>query len=396
MMPCQNNHMIKVILKPKKEEALKRKHPWIFSGAIKRFQGKPADGDRVEVVSSFGQFLAIGHYHGGSIAVRILSFEPVEIDQSFWNNRIENAVNYRAQLILPNPQTNCYRLIHGEGDGLPGLVVDVYGDTAVLQCHSIGMHKEREAIADAILTYVEGVNAVYDKSNGALPERYAATVEDGYLKGTTSTNEVMENGLKFYVNWETGQKTGFFIDQRFNRDTLKKYVEGKKVLNAFCYSGGFSVYALAAGAAEVHSIDISKKAMEWTDQNVALNTNSENHTSITGNVMEYLKTCEEFEVMVVDPPAFAKSMAKRHNAVQGYKRLNAQAMKKLAPNGIMFTFSCSQVIDRKLFYNTIVAAAIEAGRNVRVMQHLSQPPDHPVNIFHPEGAYLKGLILQVE
>ena len=388
--------MLKIFLKPKKEEALRRKHPWIFSGAIRTIEGKPTDGERVEVLSHLGRFLALGHYHGGSIAVRIISFENIDLNQSFWNNRLANALNHRYGIGLPRENTDCFRLVHGEGDGLPGLVVDIYGATAVMQCHSIGMHREREQISSAIQFALPSVSAIYDKSADALPERYAATVKDGYLFGKSSPTEVIEHGHRFYVDWESGQKTGFFLDQRDNRQLLTKYVEGKKVLNAFCYSGGFSIYALRAGASEVHSIDVSKKAMEWTDKNVSRNPTNVPHTSITGNVLEYLKETDPYEVMVIDPPAFAKSMNKRHNAVQGYKRLNAMAMKKLSPGGILFTFSCSQVIDRKLFYNTIVAAAIEAGRNVRVMHHLSQPADHPVNIFHPEGSYLKGLVLRVE
>ena len=387
--------MLKIFLKPKKEEALRRKHPWIFSGAIQRMEGKPNDGDRVEVLGSQGQFLALGHYHGGSIAVRILSFEQTAIDQHFWNARLAAAANYRRQLGLPNKLTNCYRLVHGEGDGLPGLVVDVYDKTAVMQCHSIGMHREGEHIVAAIKKVLPDVEAVFDKSKLALSERYAATVEDGYLFGEADENEVVENGHRFFVDWENGQKTGFFLDQRDNRELLKKYVAGKKVLNAFCYSGGFSVYALQAGAAEVHSIDISKKAMEWTEKNIALNPCQAPHQPITGSVLEFLKNADPYDVMVVDPPAFAKNISKRHNAVQGYKRLNALAMQRLSLGGILFTFSCSQVIDRQLFYNTMVAAAIEAGREVRVMRHLSQPADHPVNIFHPEGAYLKGLVLRV-
>ncbi len=388
--------MLKIFLKPKKEEALRRKHPWIFSGAIRKIEGEAQEGDQAVVVNSKGQYAAIGHYHDGSIAVRILSFDKKKIDQSFWDERVGGAMAYRQQLGLPNEQTNCFRLIHGEGDGLPGLVVDVYGQVVVIQCHSIGMHRERHQISAAITKVLPGVQAIYDKSTEALPERYAATMKDGYLSGNASPAVVLEHGNHFFVDWESGQKTGFFLDQRDNRHKLMDYVKGKKVLNAFCYSGGFSVYALRAGAGEVHSIDASKTAMAWTDKNIALNHLEDKHLSVTGNVLEYLKNCDPYEVMVIDPPAFAKNMSKRHNAVQGYKRLNIMAMKKLEPGGILFTFSCSQVIDRQLFYNTIVAAAIEAGREIRVMHHLSQPADHPVNIFHPEGAYLKGLVLRLE
>jgi 23S rRNA (cytosine1962-C5)-methyltransferase len=388
--------MLKIFLKPRREEALRRKHPWIFSGAIQKIEGEAGEGDQAIVLNNKGQFLATGHYHDGSIAVRILSFENVQLDQTFWDDRIADAKYYRQQLSLPNDKTNCYRLIHGEGDGLPGLVLDIYGETAVMQCHSIGMHREREQISLAIQKALPEIKAIYDKSTEALPDRYASTRKDDYIFGHSAPTEVLEYGYRFYVNWESGQKTGFFLDQRDNRQKLTDYVKGKKVLNAFCYSGGFSVYALKAGAAEVHSIDASKTAMEWTDKNVSLNLTDTPHKSITGNVLEFLKTCDPYEVMVIDPPAFAKNINKRHNAVQGYKRLNLMAMQKLQPGGILFTFSCSQVIDRQLFYDTIVAAAIEANRNIRVMHHLSQPADHPVNIFHPEGAYLKGLVLRVE
>lgn len=388
--------MLKIFLKPRREEALRRKHPWIFSGAIQKIEGEAGEGDQAIVLNNKGQFLATGHYHDGSIAVRILSFENVQLDQTFWDDRIADAKYYRQQLSLPNDKTNCYRLIHGEGDGLPGLVLDIYGETAVMQCHSIGMHREREQISLAIQKALPEIKAIYDKSTEALPDRYASTRKDDYIFGQSAPTEVLEHGYRFYVNWESGQKTGFFLDQRDNRQKLTDYVKGKKVLNAFCYSGGFSVYALKAGAAEVHSIDASKTAMEWTDKNVSLNPTGIPHKSITGNVLEFLKTCDPYDVMVIDPPAFAKNINKRHNAVQGYKRLNLMAMQKLQPGGILFTFSCSQVIDRQLFYDTIVAAAIEADRNIRVMHHLSQPADHPVNIFHPEGAYLKGLVLRVE
>ena len=391
-----NSLMIKIFLKPKKDEALFRQHPWIFSGAIRKIEGEASDGDRAAVHNSKGQHVATGHYHDGSIAVRILSFEKTLLDQHFWDERINNAKVYREQLGFPNGQTNCYRLIHGEGDGLSGLIVDVYGETVVMQCHSIGMHREKEFIIAALRKALPSITAIYDKSSDALPAQYATTMSDGYIFGKSSPGMVVEHGHRFWVDWEIGQKTGFFLDQRDNRQKLSQYVNGKKVLNAFCYSGGFSIYALHAGASAVHSIDASKKAMEWTDKNVSLNPTDVSHVSITGNVLEYLKICEPYEVMVIDPPAFAKNMSKRHNAVQGYKRLNAMAMEKILPGGILFTFSCSQVIDSQLFYNTIVAAAIEAGRKMRVMHHLSQPPDHPVNIFHPEGAYLKGLVLRID
>ncbi|HFA49676.1 MAG TPA: class I SAM-dependent rRNA methyltransferase [Bacteroidetes bacterium] len=388
--------MIKIYLKPKKEQAIQRRHPWIFSGAIRNIEGEAGDGDAVEVYSSKNEFLAVGHFHEGSIAVRILSYKKRKLDAEFWRSQIKKAAVYRQFLGFPSEATNCYRMVHGEGDGLSGLVVDIYGNTAVLQCHTVGMHREREAIAQAVKDIVEGVEAVFDKSRASLPERYANTIENSYLTGNSAPQNVLENGHRFYVDWERGQKTGFFLDQRDNRQMLSKYAKRKKVLNAFCYSGGFSVYAMQAGAAEVHSIDVSKKAMDWTDKNIELNPTDCLHESIQGKVLDYLKDTEPYEVMVVDPPAFAKRISKRHNAVQGYKRLNAMAMQKMLPGGVLFTFSCSQVIDRQLFYNTIVAAAIEAGRSVKVMHHLSQPADHPVNLFHPEGAYLKGLVLRIE
>ncbi len=392
--------MSKIYLKPKKDEALRRFHPWVFSGAILRLEGKPADGDTVEVVDAKGEYLATGHFsQGSSIAVRIFSFGKTAGGLDFWMEKLSQALQYRQRIgLVGKPQNTCFRLVHAEGDGLPGLIIDVYGETAVVQCHSVGMHRQRELIAEALLKLDKGlVAAVYDKSKETLPPNYAASVSNGYLAGQSTAHEVMENGHRFFVDWETGQKTGFFLDQRDNRQLLGRYVEGKSALNSFCYSGGFSVYALAAGASLVHSVDVSQKAIEWTKRNLDLNGfNPETHDCIAEDVLKYLQSCQEYEVMVVDPPAFAKNISKRHNAVQGYKRLNVAAIKKLKPGGILLTFSCSQVVDRELFYNTITAAAIEAGRQVRVMHHLSQPPDHPVSLFHPEGSYLKGLVVYVE
>lgn len=392
--------MHKIYLKPKKDEAVRRYHPWIFSGAILKMEGNPADGDTVEVLGPKGDYLATGHFSvGSSIAVRLFSFEKTETSLDFWVKRFNNAFFYRRSIgLLGKAATTCFRLIHAEGDGLPGLIVDVYGNTAVVQCHSVGMHRHRQLIGEAILATSNGVvTAVFDKSKETLPPIYAGTVSNGYLVGTSTAQEVIENGHTFFVDWETGQKTGFFLDQRDNRQLLGRYTEGKTVLNSFCYSGGFSVYALAAGARLVHSVDVSHRAIDWTEKNLALNGfDPVVHSCMAADVQKYLQDCPTYEVMVVDPPAFAKNISKRHNAVQGYKRLNTAAIKKLAPGGILFTFSCSQVVDRELFYNTITAAAIEAGRQVRVMHHLSQPPDHPVSLFHPEGSYLKGLVLYVE
>lgn len=392
--------MHKIFLKPKKDEAVRRYHPWIFSGAILKTEGNPADGDTVEVLGPKGDYLATGHFSAGSsIAVRLFSFEKTDTNLDFWIKRLNNAFFYRRSIgLFSKASTTCFRLIHAEGDGLPGLIVDVYGNTAVMQCHSVGMHRQRQLIAAAIMETSNGVvTAVFDKSKETLPPIYAGTVSNGYLVGTSTAQEVHENGHTFFVDWETGQKTGFFLDQRDNRQLLGRYTEGKTVLNSFCYSGGFSVYALAEGAKLVHSVDVSQRAIDWTKKNLTLNGfDPDTHACIATDVQKYLQDCPTYEVMVVDPPAFAKNISKRHNAVQGYKRLNVAAIKKLAPGGILFTFSCSQVVDRELFYNTITAAAIEAGRQVRVMHHLSQPPDHPVSLFHPEGSYLKGLVLYVE
>lgn len=397
----------KIILHKGKEESLKRRHHWVFSGAIKKIispQGKEIklqEGEIVEVVSSENRYLATGHFQEGSIAVRILSFERAEIDREFWRKKILTAINFRKQLgFTENPETNVYRLVNAEGDGLPGLIVDFYNGTAVMQTHSIGFYKTRNEIAEILQELLGDVLlAVFDKSAETVPSREGLTIKNEYLfKKNTPGNTVVENSCKFYIDWETGQKTGFFIDQRENRKLLASYVKGKKVLNAFCYSGGFSVVALKAGALEVHSLDSSKKAIELTNNNVTLNSFSgENHQSLTEDALDFLKNIQgQYDVIVLDPPAFAKHLSARHKAVQGYKRLNALALKQIKPGGVIFTFSCSQVVDRNLFYNTIVAAAIESGRNIRVMHHLSQPTDHPVNIFHPEGEYLKGLVVWVE
>ncbi len=392
--------MNKIWLKPHKEAAIQRFHPWVFSGAIQRIEGDPADGDEVQVLDHKGQFLALGHYQAGSITVRLLAYEPTPTDAAFWTHKLRRAFHYRQQLGFHNStHTNCYRLVHAEGDGLPGLIIDIYNRTAVIQCHSIGMHKARMLITQALLELYGGhLEAVYDKSAETLPDRYAATVNNAYLHGMSTQRVALENDHSFLVDWEGGQKTGFFLDQRDNRSLCAKYAKGKTVLNAFCYSGGFSIYALQAGAVHVDSVDVSKKAIELVEQNVALNvTQQERHRAYASDVLPFLKNAPgEYDLMIVDPPAFAKHFDKRHNAVQGYKRLNALAMQKIKPGGILFTFSCSQVVDEPLFYNTIVAAALESGRQARVMHRLSQPPDHPVNCFHPEGAYLKGLVLYVE
>jgi 23S rRNA (cytosine1962-C5)-methyltransferase len=389
----------KLFLQAGRDEAVRRFHPWVFSGAIGRYDGDLNDGDVVEVFDQKKQYLATGHYHNGSIAVRIFSFEPVEPSVAYWTQKLTRILAVR-RTVVPT-ETNCYRLVHGEGDGCSGLVVDMYNGVAVVQCHSIGMHRERHLIADALkAVFGDDLSAIYDKSSEALPDDYAAGMTNSYLLGRTAVpHPVQENGHTFLIDWITGQKTGFFLDQRDNRALLARYAAGRRVLNAFSYSGGFSVYALGAGATLVHSVDASQKAIDLTNQNIAANEtpDSRTHETFTDDVMKFLKAPgATYDLMVLDPPAFAKSQSARHRAVQGYKRLNAEGLRRIAPGGILFTFSCSQVVDRELFYNTIVAAALEAGRQVRVLHHLSQPADHPVNLFHPEGGYLKGLVLWVE
>lgn len=392
--------MSKITLNKNREASLLRKHPWVFSGAILKKEGELKDGDIVKVYNSSDQYLGTGHYQKGSIQVRICRFDEGELDEQFWNERLTKAFNYRKHWILPFLlSTNCFRLIHGEGDGLPGLIVDIYNDTAVVQCHSIGMFRQNEFIKEALLGIDElSLKNIYCKSKNALPNQYGAADKDKFLAGEGSSGIVEEYGHKFFVNWETGQKTGFFLDQRENRKLLSTYVHNKSILNTFCYSGGFSVYALKAGAAKVHSVDVSEKAIAWTEKNVKLNGDyAGQHRSTCMDTQLFFKEIEEeFDIVIVDPPAFAKNINKRHQAVIGYKNLNAKAIKKIKPGGLLFTFSCSQVVDQELFYNTIVAAAHETGRQARVVHRLSQPGDHPVNLFHPEGSYLKGLVIQLD
>lgn len=395
--------MITIQLKPKKEESLLRFHPWIFSGAIQRIEGKPTEGDLVEVLDSNRNFLAIGHYQIGSIAVRVVSFDKVAIDDAFWAKKIRNAYAMRQSLGLVVPEhNNTYRLIHGEGDLLPGLIVDVYRDTAVMQAHSVGMHETREIIARAIAAHVPEVNNVYYKSETTLPYKADITPEDGYLIGAeTSELTASENGLQFHVDWLRGQKTGFFVDQRENRSLLERYSAGKSVLNMFCYTGGFSVYALRGGAQVVHSVDSSAKAIDLTDKNVELNfPNDTRHESFAVDAFKYLNNLhtleQQYDLIILDPPAFAKHREALRNALKGYKRLNAKAFEQIKPGGIVFTFSCSQVVTKEQFRLAVFSAAAESKRNVRILHQLSQPADHPINIYHPEGEYLKGLVLWVE
>jgi 23S rRNA (cytosine1962-C5)-methyltransferase len=380
-----------------KVDSILRRHPWIFSGAIQSNTDELKDGETVTVEDHKGNFLARGHFQHATIAVRVLSFEDTEIDESFFIKAIENAVQLRKNLNLLTETNTVCRLVHGEGDSLPGLIVDFYQGVAVVQCHSIGMFTSIPAIVEGLKkSFGAGLTAIYSKSSDTLPNR--AEVVDEYVYGTCETPHLaLEHGVKLHIDWVTGQKTGFFIDQRENRNLLGKYSHRKKVLNTFCYSGGFSLLAIKNGATLVHSLDSSKKAIQLTEENVTLNDFQEKHESIVADAMEYMKNLpEDYDIIVLDPPAFAKHREKRHKAIQGYKRLNAHAIRQIKPGGLIFTFSCSQVVDKSMFTNTIIAAAIEAGRNVRIIEQLHQPADHPINAFHPEGEYLKGLVIQVD
>lgn len=386
-------------LKKDKERSVQRFHPWIFSGALHAFDVNLNDGDIVNVTDSKSDFLCVGHFFKGSIAVKILSFKEEIINQDFWNQKIQKAFQLRKTLgLIDNKTTNCFRLIHAEGDNCPGLIVDVYDTTAVIQCHTIGMHKAIQEIKNAIQSELQFIDTIYDKSTAYLPKEYAETSSNSYLLGTSKEIIALENKNKFLIDIEHGQKTGFFLDQRDNRNLLTKYCADKSVLNTYCYSGGFSIYALNNMAKEVVSIDSSKTAMELVAKNIAANFKNKTvkHTTICDDVFHFFKISDlNFDVIILDPPAFAKNIAKRHNAVQAYKRLNAEGFKRINKGGILFTFSCSQVVDKELFYSTVLSAAIEANREVKILHYLSQPADHPINIFHPEGAYLKGLVLYV-
>lgn len=391
----------KVILKPGKEENLLRFHPWIFSGAVQRIEGKPAEGDVVKLVDSKGNVAAVGHYQIGSIAVRVLSFSDTEIDANFWLDKIEKAYKLRLCLQLAeNPNNNTYRLIHGEGDGLPGLIIDVYGDSAVLQAHSIGMHYARQIIAETLVKVVKGLKNVYYKSETTLPYKanYSDDKENGYLIGSVSDSIAIENGLKFQVDWLKGQKTGFFVDQRDNRSLLEQYSKGRSVLNMFCYTGGFSFYAMRGGAKSVHSVDSSAKAIDLTNTNVSLNFgNDPRHEAFTVDAFKYLDDIKDkYDLIILDPPAFAKHRDALRNALQGYRKLNAKAFEQIKPGGILFTFSCSQVVSKEQFRLAVFSAAAQSKRSVRILHQLTQPADHPISIYHPEGEYLKGLVLYVE
>lgn len=398
-----------IILRPKREASIQRKHPWVFSGAILKIilpeeANEPEEGDLVKVLDSKEKYLGIGHWGTSSIAVRVLSFKEVEIDTAFFEDKFQSALKLRTAIQLyGQKQTTCFRFIHAEGDGLPGLIIDIYNDVAVVQAHSKGMANSFELITNALkLVLGKKLQAVYSKSEQTLPKQYAKQFQDGYLWKSDSKKDgkelVKENDFIFEIDWVLGQKTGFFIDQRENRNSLQKYCKGKTVLNTFCYSGGFSVYAIGANAKSVHSVDSSAKAIELTDRNMELNfPEAKNHSAIVQDTFSFLTASEAiYDVIILDPPAYAKSKSAKHNAIQGYRRLNERALRMISSGGILFTFSCSQIIHRKLFEDTITAAAIDAGRSVRILEHLSQPADHPVNIFHPEGEYLKGLVLFVE
>ena len=395
----------RIFLRRGKEESLLRRHPWIFSGAIGRVECPSdtiAEWEIVDVHTAAGDFIARGHYQIGSIAVRVLTFAQEPIDAAWWRARIRSACEVRRTLgLIGNAATTCYRLVHGEGDSLPGLVIDIYGTTAVVQCHSVGMYRSRMQIAEALReVYGERLAAVYDKSSQTVPYKAGLNAVDGYLMGkvATPTQEVSENGHRFLVNWEEGQKTGFFLDQRCNRELVERYAAGRTVLNTFCYTGGFSVYAAAGGAKEVCSVDASERAVQLADENMRLNFgDSFPHTTLACDAVEYLKQIgDRYDLIILDPPAFAKHHKVLGNAMQGYKRLNARALSQIRPGGILFTFSCSQAVTKELFRTTVFSAAAIAGRNVRILHQLAQPADHPINIYHPEGEYLKGLVLYVE
>ena len=390
--------MKEIQLKRGKEESLLRFHPWVFSGAIQHLDDGIEEGDVVRVVTSTNDFIAVGHYQEGSIAVRVLSFRDVAIDDQFWAARLQSALNLRQAIQLADsPTNNTYRLVHGEGDHLPGLIIDVYGKTAVMQAHSIGMHLCRRQIAEQLVAVMGNrIQNVYYKSETTLPYMEP---ENGFLYGGSSDNVAVENGLLFYVDWLRGQKTGFFVDQRENRSLLEHYAHGRRLLNMFCYTGGFSFYAMRGGASIVHSVDSSAKAIELTNRNVALNfPGDERHQAFCEDAFKFLETADrqQYDLVILDPPAFAKHRGALHNALKGYTRLNQKAFQIIQPGGILFTFSCSQVVSKDHFRNAVFTAAAQARRKVRILHQLHQPADHPINIYHPEGEYLKGLVLYVE
>lgn len=392
--------MSKIVLKAGKERSLYRLHPWVFSGAIAKKDNDIQEGDVVKVYNHDNEFLAVGHYQIGSIAVRVLSFKEEPIDYPFWVERIRQAYHTRVAIgLATSPNNNVYRLIHGEGDDLSGLIVDYYAGVAVVQFHTVGMYRVREEIAKAILEVMgDKIIAIYDKSEGTLPYKAGLNPENGYLYGHTDNFTAIENGLKFNVDWLEGQKTGFFIDQRENRSLLEQYAREKNVLNMFCYTGGFSFYAMRGEAKLVHSVDASARAIELTNQNVELNfPNDTRHEAFVEDAFKFLEqSYNKYDLIILDPPAFAKHQKVLDNAIQGYKKLNRKGIEVVKPGGIIFTFSCSQVITKELFRQTVFTAAANTGRKVKILHQLTQPADHPISIYHPEGEYLKGLVLYVE
>ena len=390
----------KVYLKPGKEESLKRFHPWVFSGAIHRIEGEPEEGEVVNVYTSKNEFIAMGHFQIGSIAVRVISFLEEDVNKDFWKRKLAIAYDLRKRIgLADNPTNNTFRLVHGEGDNLPGLIIDIYDKTAVMQAHSAGMHVYRMELAEALSEVMEGrIENIYYKSETTLPYKADLGPENGFLKGGSPENIAREYGLKFYVDWLKGQKTGFFVDQRENRALLEKYAKDRNVLNMFCYTGGFSFYAMRGGAKLVHSVDSSAKAVDLTNKNVELNFPGDpRHTAYAEDAFKYLdRMGDQYDLIILDPPAFAKHKDALRNALQGYRKLNAKAFEKIKPGGILFTFSCSQVVTKDNFRTAVFTAAAMAGRSVRILHQLTQPADHPVNIYHPEGEYLKGLVLYVE
>lgn len=389
-----------LFLRRGKSESLKRFHPWVFSGAIAGANGKLNEGDVVRIVSNENELMGYGHYQIGSIAVRMLTFREENIDHAFWVTRLSEALRLRKALQLTGrADNNIYRLVHGEGDRLPGLVIDVYGKTAVMQAHSVGMHMSREQIADALIEASEGlIENVYYKSETTLPFKADLHQENGFLRGHDEGNVAVENGLKFHIDWLRGQKTGFFVDQRENRSLLEHYAKGRNVLNMFCYTGGFSVYAMRGGANLVHSVDSSAKAIDLTRANAEMNFPGDaRHEAFAEDAFKFLEQAgSNYDLIVLDPPAFAKHKDALPRALKGYTRLNAIAFRKIKPGGIVFTFSCSQAVNKDQFRLAVFTAAAQSGRHVRILHQLHQPADHPINIYHPEGEYLKGLVLEVE
>jgi len=390
----------RVYLKAGKEESLQRFHPWIFSGAIHHFDGEPEEGEVVDIYTSKKEFIALGHFQVGSIAVRVLSFKQEEVNPEFWVRKFEVAYALRKSIgLAENPTNDTFRLVHGEGDNLPGLIIDVYAKTAVMQAHSVGMHVYRMDVANALSKVLgDAIENIYYKSETTLPFKADLGQENGFIKGGSTDNIAQEYGLKFHVDWLKGQKTGFFVDQRENRALLERYAKGRSVLNMFCYTGGFSFYAMRGGANLVHSVDSSAKAIDLTNKNVELNfPDDSRHTAYADDAFKYLdRMGDQYDLIILDPPAFAKHRDALRNALQGYRKLNAKAFEKIKPGGILFTFSCSQVVTKDNFRTAVFTAAAMSGRSVRILHQLTQPADHPVNIYHPEGEYLKGLVLYVE